>query len=45
MQNKDFPKLFPGVSEDSILRDIKVLLNQGIVVKTGSTKSSMYELS
>lgn len=45
LQNKDFPKLFPNVSEDSILRDLKALLNQGIVVKTGSTKSSRYELT
>jgi len=45
LQNKDFSKLFPNVSEDSILRDLKTLVNQGIVAKTGSTKSSRYELS
>ncbi|HSX39307.1 MAG TPA: Fic family protein [Candidatus Saccharimonadales bacterium] len=44
LQNKDFTVLFPGISEDSILRDLKVLLNEGIIIKTGSTKSSRYEL-
>jgi hypothetical protein len=45
LQNKDFPVVFPDVSEDSILRDLKALISQGIVSKTGSTKSSRYELS
>jgi len=44
LQNKDFAKLFPEKSEDSILRDLKALLDQGIVIKAGSTKSSRYEL-
>jgi Fic family protein len=44
LQNKDFKKLFDGVSEDSVLRDLKALLQKGIVVKKGSTKSSRYEL-
>lgn len=44
LQNKDFGRIFPGVSEDSILRDLKVLIDKGIVVKRGSTKSSRYEL-
>jgi len=44
LQNKAFPKLFPGVSEDSVLRDLKVLIDKGIVVKRGKTKSSRYEL-
>jgi Fic family protein len=44
LQNKDFPKIFPGVSEDSVLRDLKALIDMGMVVKRGSTKSSRYEL-
>lgn len=44
LQNKDFSKLFPGVSEDSILRDLKVLIKQHVIAKNGSTKSSRYEL-
>lgn len=44
LQNKDFVRVFPDVSEDSILRDLKTLINEGIVVKNGSTKSSRYEL-
>lgn len=44
LQNKDFPKLFPDKSEDSILRDIKTLTGMGLVQKSGSTKSSLYEL-
>jgi Fic family protein len=44
LQNKDFPKLFPSKSEDTVLRDLKGLIDHGIVVKRGKTKSSRYEL-
>jgi Fic family protein len=44
LQNKDFPKLFPDKSEDSILRDLKALIDHEIIHKVGSTKSSRYEL-
>jgi len=44
LQNKDFPRLFPDISEDTVLRDLKVLLDMDIVQKIGSTKSSRYEL-
>jgi Fic family protein len=45
LQNKDFAKVFPDNSEDSILRDLKVLIGKGVIQKSGSTKSSMYELA
>lgn len=45
LQNKDFAKVFPDISEDSILRDLKVLIEKGVVQKSGSTKSSLYELA
>lgn len=45
LQNKDFTRVFPGVSEDSVLRDLKLLIQKGVVQKTGSTKSSVYELA
>ncbi len=44
MVNKDFSTLFPSVSEDSVLRDLKTLIDKGVVVKFGSTKSSKYKL-
>lgn len=44
LQNRDFKTVFADVSEDSILRDLKVLVDKGIVKKSGSTKSSRYEL-
>lgn len=44
MVNKDFSTLFPSVSEDSVLRDLKTLIDKGVVVKVGSTKSSKYKL-
>lgn len=44
MQNKNFPTIFPSISEDSVLRDLKVLLDKGIIVKRGKTKNSRYEL-
>lgn len=45
IQNKDFANIFPGISEDTVLRDLKQLVGMNIIKKTGSTKSSRYELS
>ncbi|OGC56595.1 hypothetical protein A3H26_01740 [candidate division WWE3 bacterium RIFCSPLOWO2_12_FULL_36_10] len=44
MQNNEFSKMFPGISEDSILRDLKTLMDKKIIIKSGKTKSSRYEL-
>lgn len=44
LQNKDFPKIFPQISEDTVLRELKKLIKKDIVVKRGKTKSSRYEL-
>ncbi len=44
MINKDFASLFPSISEDSVLRDLKTLIDKGVIVKAGSTKSSKYKL-
>ncbi len=44
IQNKHFSVIFPDKSEDSILRDLKKLIDDGIIAKRGSTKSSRYEL-
>ncbi len=44
IQNKDFEKLFPNISEDTVLRELKKLIKKDIVVKKGRTKSSRYEL-
>ncbi|MBU4381208.1 Fic family protein [Candidatus Parcubacteria bacterium] len=44
LTNKDFEKLFPNISEDTVLRDLKDLIKHKIVAKRGSTKSSTYEL-
>ncbi len=45
LQNTDFPKLFPSISEDTVLRELKGLMDKNIVVKKGKTKSSHYELT
>lgn len=45
IKNKDFEDLFPSISEDTVLRELKGLIDKGIVAKRGSTKSSRYELS
>ena len=44
LQNKDFERLFPKISEDTVLRELKKLVNWEIIVKKGKTKSSQYEL-
>ncbi|MBI3559742.1 Fic family protein, partial [Candidatus Gottesmanbacteria bacterium] len=44
LQNKAFFELFPMVSEDTVLRELKDLLKKGIVVKEGTTKGARYVL-
>ncbi len=42
LQNKGFPQLFPMVSEDTILNELKALIKNGIITKSGSTKGAKY---
>lgn len=44
LQNKTFFELFPMVSEDTVLRELKDLMKKGIVKKEGSTKGAKYVL-
>lgn len=43
-QNKDFSVVFPMVSEDTVLREIKSLMKKGIIIKKGRTKAARYVL-
>lgn len=42
LQNKAFSQLFPMVSEDTILNELKELLKTGIIKKQGVTKGAKY---
>lgn len=42
MRNKDFRKIFPDHSDDTVLREIKFLKQKGLVKKIGGTKSAKY---
>ncbi len=44
LQNKMFDQLFPDISEDTVLREIKDLISNGILKKIGRTKSARYVL-
>lgn len=44
LQNQSFGELFTDVSEDTILRDIKELVEAGIVKKIGKTKAARYTM-
>jgi Fic family protein len=44
LQNKAFFELFPNVSEDTVLRELKDLIVKGILTKQGSTKGVRYVL-
>lgn len=44
LQNKAFFELFPMVSEDTVLRELKDLVKKGIVGKEGMTKGARYVL-
>lgn len=45
LQNKAFEQIFPMVSEDTILNELKGLSKAGIVKKQGITKSARYVMS
>lgn len=45
LQNKAFATLFPMVSEDTILNELKGLIGEGIIKKSGSTKGAKYIMS
>lgn len=42
LQNNGFKQLFPMVSEDTVLNELKYLIKHGLVKKTGSTKGAKY---
>lgn len=42
LQNKAFEQLFPMVSEDTILNELKGLMKAGIIRKQGKTKAARY---
>ena len=44
MSNKDFRKIFPDFSDDTVLREIKFLKQKGLVKKIGGTKKAQYVL-
>lgn len=44
LQNKAFFELFPMISEDTVLRELKDLLEKGIIKKEGITKAARYVL-
>jgi len=44
IRNQDWRELIPDVSDDSILRDMKDLMEKDLVVKKGKTKAAYYEL-
>ncbi len=42
LQNSGFKQLFPMVSEDTVLNELKYLLKNGLIKKVGSTKAARY---
>lgn len=44
MSNRDFRKIFPDHSDDTVLRELKFLRQKGLVRKAGGTKKAAYVL-
>ena len=42
LQNNAFSQLFPMVSEDTVLNELRILIKNGLIKKTGSTKGARY---
>lgn len=45
LQNQIFPTILPDVSEDTVLRDLKDLIEKNLIKKIGSTKSARYVMT
>ncbi len=45
LQNSGFKSLFPFVSEDTVLNELKSLLSHGLIKKQGVTKASRYVMA
>lgn len=45
LQNNAFKQLFPFVSEDTVLNELKSLIESGIVKKVGKTKAAKYVMA
>ncbi len=44
LQNQTFKQIFPDISEDTVLRDLKFLIDKGLIKKIGKTKMARYVL-
>ena len=44
LTNKEFRKIFPDHSDDTVLRELKFLRQKGLVKKSGGTKKAIYVL-
>lgn len=44
MSNKDFRKIFPDYSDDTVLRELMFLRKKGLIKKSGGTKKAIYVL-
>jgi len=44
LSNKDFRKIFPDHSDDTVLRELKFLRQKDLVKKSGGTKKALYVL-
>lgn len=44
MQNKDFRKILPDYSDDTVLRELRFLMQKGLIKKIGGTKKAEYVL-
>lgn len=45
LQNQAFKSLFPMISEDAVLLDLKTLIKAGVLKKSGSTKGAKYVMT
>ncbi|MEK7571471.1 MAG: Fic family protein [Patescibacteria group bacterium] len=45
LQNNGFKQLFPMVSEDTVLNELKALIKNGLIRKQGSTKGAKYVMA
>jgi predicted HTH transcriptional regulator len=44
LTNKDYRRLFPGITDRTALNDLKDMVKKGLLSKSGKTKSACYTI-
>ena len=41
--NNEYRKLFPGITDRTVLNDLRDMVKKGVLIKVGKTRSTFYQ--